>query len=225
MFGAWQAGAWSVLARALQPDLIVGCSVGALNGYAIAANWTPEELCRWWRRPGMASFKNLPRIIETMMQRPLQRDFALVIVDVMRMKPQTIFGPDVRAAHMLASCAVPGAMLPQRIGGRFYVDGGLLNPLPVWAAVELGATRIVAMNVLPQVPSKALAPLVKGFRCVFGYRPALPPDVELTTLLPESTLGSMKDALVWDQNNVDRWIEEGARAAERHLAKEILKTA
>jgi predicted acylesterase/phospholipase RssA len=32
MFGAWQAGAWSVLARHFQPDLVVGASAGSLNG-------------------------------------------------------------------------------------------------------------------------------------------------------------------------------------------------
>ena len=215
MFGAWQAGAWRALAPAFQPDLIVGCSVGALNGYAIAAGWTPEELCHWWRQPGVASFKNLPKVIEGMMTRHLQREYALVVVDLLRMKPRTILGPDVTAAHLLASCAVPGAMPPQRLDGSFYADGGLLNPLPVWAAVQLGATRIVAMNVLPQVPSRILAPFVKGFRAVFGYRPPLPANVELTTLVPARQLGSMKSALVWEQGNVNRWIEEGAQAVER----------
>ena len=51
MFGAWQAGVWSGLAPEFQPDLIVGASVGSLNGYAIAGGVTPESLCEMWMRP------------------------------------------------------------------------------------------------------------------------------------------------------------------------------
>ena len=79
----------------------------------------------------------------------------MVLVDLLRMKPRTITGPvitgaNIRVEHLLASCAVPGAAWPRRIDGRWYLDGGLLNPLPVWAAVELGATRIVALNACPE---------------------------------------------------------------------------
>ena len=35
-WGAWEAGAWKVLSQTFQPDLIVGASVGAWNGWAIA---------------------------------------------------------------------------------------------------------------------------------------------------------------------------------------------
>src|ERR1035438_5321759 len=44
MFGAYQAGAWNVLSRRFQPDLVVGASVGALNGWAIAGGCSPAEL-------------------------------------------------------------------------------------------------------------------------------------------------------------------------------------
>jgi NTE family protein len=214
MFGAWQAGAWRALARRFQPDLIVGASVGSLNGYAIAAGWSAADLCEWWLRPGVASFGNLPKIVQELIDfRPLEREFAVVVVDLLRMKPRTVAGPHIRAEHLLASCAVPLAALPQRIEGRWYVDGGLLNPLPVWAAVELGATRIVALNCLPEIPSALLRPFVKGFRAVFGHHPPLPPGVELHTLTPHHTLGSLHDALSWKQANVARWIEQGAADA------------
>src|SRR5437667_282201 len=49
MFGAWQAGAWKALASRFQPDLVVGASVGSLNGYAIAGGASGQALCdfRW----------------------------------------------------------------------------------------------------------------------------------------------------------------------------------
>ncbi len=51
MFGAYQAGAWNVLSNRLQPDLVVGTSVGALNGWAIAGGCSAEELSAMWRNP------------------------------------------------------------------------------------------------------------------------------------------------------------------------------
>ncbi len=212
MFGAWQAGAWRALAPVFRPDLVVGASVGALNGYAIAAGWSPDHLCGWWREP--QSFRNLFGVIQSLMaERPLELPYAAVVVNALRMRPRTFIGAEVTARHLLASCAVPGVIPPRYVDGAWYLDGGLLNPLPVWAAVELGATRIVALNALPEIPSVLLKPLVKGFRAIFGHHPALPPGVELLTILPSRPLGSMRDALRWNRERAERWLEQGAADA------------
>ena len=212
MFGAWQAGAWSALAATFQPDLVVGASVGSLNGYAIAAGWRPQELCDFWRGPKVAAgFRELPEMIQAMMSaRPLTIEYAAVLVDLLRMKPRTVRGPKITWRHLAASCAVPGMLPPLRVDGRWYLDGGLLNPLPVWAAAELGATRIVALNALPEVPSRLLRPFVGAFRAMFGHHPALHSDVELTTIVPGQPLGSLSDALHWKQENIERWLKQGA---------------
>jgi predicted acylesterase/phospholipase RssA len=132
---------------------------------------------------------------------------------MLRLKPRIITGPLIHAEHLLASCAVPGAARPWRIDGRWYLDGGLLNPLPVWAAAELGATRIIALNVLPEFPSPLLRPFAKAFRFCFGHNPPLPPGVELTTLIPRRKLGSLHNAISWNSANAARWIEQGATDA------------
>lgn len=213
MFGAWQAGAWRTLAPSFRPDLIVGASVGSLNGYAIASGWTPPELCAWWLNPRVG-FDHLRETAETLVaSRPLEREYAVVIVEPFRMRPRTFSGAEVTAGHLLASCAVPGAFPPQKIGGTWYVDGGLLNPLPVWAAVELGATRILALNALPDFPSALLRPFAKAFRAVFGHNPPCPAGVELVTLLPSRPLGGLSDAIRWNRPNIERWIAQGAADA------------
>jgi predicted acylesterase/phospholipase RssA len=215
MFGAWQAGAWRVLEPVFRPDLVVGASVGSLNGYAIASCWSAGDLCAWWQRPGVAAFKSLPETIRALMAaRPLDIEYAAVLVDLLRVKPRTVCGPEVTAQHLYASCAVPGAVLPKRVDGRWYLDGGLLNPLPVWAAVELGATHIVALNALPEVPTALLRPFVNAFRAVFGHRPSLPAGIELVTLSPSRRLGSMRDAMRWKQDNIERWILQGEADAK-----------
>jgi NTE family protein len=226
MFGAWQAGAWSALALTFQPGLVVGASVGALNGYAIAAGWTPRELCDFWRHPFVAGgFRRLPEMTRALMAaRPLEIEYGAVLVDPLRMRPRTFRGPEITWRHLAASCAVPGMLPPRRIGGRWYLDGGLLNPVPVWAAVELGATRILALQALPEIPSALLKPFVRAFRAVLGHHPELQSHVELITIVPGRRLGSLSDALHWKRENIDRWLDQGAGdvlAAKKHLQPQM----
>ena len=54
-------------------------------------------------------------------------------------------GPVVPA--ILASAAVPGLLPPAEIDGEHFLDGGLVNSIPVSRAVELGATRIFVLQV------------------------------------------------------------------------------
>src|ERR1019366_6945645 len=98
MFGAWQAGAWRSLAARFKPDLVVGASVGSLNGYAIAAGWSAADLCHLWLRPGVARFENRHKTVHGLMNvRPWEIEYGGVLVDLLRMKPRTVSGKTVRA--------------------------------------------------------------------------------------------------------------------------------
>ncbi len=48
MFGAYQAGVWSSLEGLIKPDIVVGASIGSLNGWLIAGGSTGEDLRRRW---------------------------------------------------------------------------------------------------------------------------------------------------------------------------------
>jgi NTE family protein len=212
LFGAWQAGAWRALAGRVQPDLIVGASVGSLNGYLIASAASPDELRAMWLDPGFAKFRDLQSNIRLMMSHyKLRTGFAVAVTDLLRMKPRIFRDSEITWRHLAASCALP-LVLPQiRIGGRLYSDGGLLNPLPVWAAVDLGATRIVALHALPELPSAWLRLMAKPFRG--RYNPPLPPDLELNVICPSRTLGSFSDSVRWKRDNIERWLAQGAEDA------------
>jgi len=213
-FGAWQAGAWRALIGRFAPDLVVGASVGSLNGYAIAGGASAEELAGFWLRPESTRLRNLPANIQDLMARYSPRvEFAAVVTDAVRLKPRIFRGAEITWRHLAASCAIPGVMRHYRIGGRWYTDGGLLNPLPVWAAAELGATRIIALNALPKVPWALLAPFIKGFRRVAGYHPPLPEGVKVITLETDGALGSPVEVLRWRRDNVERWMQMGFEAA------------
>ena len=142
LFGAWQAGAWSVLADHITPDLIVGASVGSLNGYVIASGGSPEELRSMWLDPAFARFADLASNIRRMMARyTLRMPFAITATELPRMKPRIFRDSEITWRHLAASCALPFALPQVRIGTHWYSDGGLLGALPLWAAAELGATQ------------------------------------------------------------------------------------
>jgi len=215
MFGAWQAGAWRALAGRMRPDLVVGASVGSLNGYAIAGGATPEELAEFWLSPQHADLSNLPKTLHNLFARfSPQVEYAVVLTEVPRFKARIFRGPEVTWQHLAASCAIPGVLRPYRFNRRWHFDGGLLNPLPVWAAVELGATEIVALHALPEIPAWWMRPFVAGFRGTLGYNPPLPEGIDLTVIQTDGAIGSMRDALKWNRENVERWLELGYSAGQ-----------
>jgi predicted acylesterase/phospholipase RssA len=214
LFGAWQAGAWAAIAGGWMPELIVGASVGSLNGYAISCGASPEQLWELWRQERLSKFGRLSSNLRDLTEQYRPRiDFAAVATDLLRMKPKIFRGKQLRWVHLAASCALPLVFAPVRIEGRLYADGGLLNPLPVWAAVELGATEIIALHALPEIPSWWLRPPVRAFRRVFGVHPPLPSSVSCAVIQPGRRLGSTRDALEWRRENIERWLRQGREDA------------
>ncbi len=225
MFGAWQAGAWRALAHCFRPDLVVGASVGALNGWAIAGGISPQELIDFWMRPDIGEFRNLPQIVRDMMQRyPLRTGYAVVVTDSLRIQPAVFSGDAVTWKHLAASCAIPGVLPQYRIEGRWYSDGGLLNPLPVFAAVDLGATEIVAIHPIWPKPALLFRPAVNALVRIFGHYPQVPEGVNLATL-GTPPLGTIYDALHWNREHIARWIDLGYAASvefcKKHFASQM----
>jgi NTE family protein len=220
LFGAWQAGAWSVLVKHFAPDLIVGASVGSLNGYVIASGGTPEELQEMWLEPAFARFKDLPSNIRRMMARyTLRMPFAITATELPRMKPRIFRDSEITWQHLAASCALPFALPQVRIGAQWYSDGGLLGALPAWAAAELGATRIVGLQALPRPASWWLGQATRAFRAVAGHNPPVPPGVEVQEIRPGRPLGSVRDTIQWKRGNIEHWLKQGAEDAAAALKK------
>ena len=100
-----------------------------------------------------------------------------------------------------------------RIGDDWYSDGGLLGALPLWAAAELGAKRMVGLQALPQSPSWWLHQFVRAFRGVAGHNPPVPPGIEVLEIRPGRPLGSVRDTIQWKRSNIERWLDQGAEDA------------
>jgi NTE family protein len=225
MFGAWQVGVWQVLRERVQPDMIVGASAGSLNGWAVAGGATVEELTREWLDPlstgrimrlsphptGLMKPEGLYATARKFFAeyRP-KVPFGLTLVEVPRLRPCLARDDEITWEHLAASCSIPFVFPPVRIGGKRYVDGGLLGAVPLWAAEKMGATRVVAANCLTSMPFRVMR------RVVRPRQPSAKLEVQL--IEPEHPLGLLQDAIIWKKANVERWIEQGARDANRVLS-------
>lgn len=235
MFGAYQAGAWKALAPAFRPDLVVGTSVGAINGWAMASDCPPDKLIETWLQLDyLSSFRlHFPTSwtdgildsspVNDMVNRVFAEfkpkiEYGAVITDTLKLRPVLFRTPQVTCEHLGASAAMLGFFRQYRIDGRVYSDGGLLDSLPIWAAAEMGATHVVAINALPDLPSVLVKAFVGGVRKVSGYRKPPIGHLEIIRITAPVNLGSAKDALYWKRANIARWIEKGQKDGEAALA-------
>jgi NTE family protein len=175
VLGATQVGMLRALLEAgIQPDLVLGTSVGAVNGAVIAAD--PSEagvkvLIDLWRSmadTGIFSDTVLSRATTLARYRthlyspaPFQRQLREHLPETfadLRVPFQCVAASIERAgAHWFttgplptavqASCAVPGLLPPVQIGGEHFLDGGLVHSIPVGRALALGATEIYILHV------------------------------------------------------------------------------
>jgi NTE family protein len=215
LWAAWEVGAWNVLAPRFRPDLIVGASAGAWNAWAIAGGATPEQLAEQWLDPragkimqfhlhsrGVLRGEPLMEMARELFDLYQPRmPFALTMVELPSLRSYIVREDKVTWRHLAASCAIPFGFPPVEIDGRLYVDGGLRSGLPLWAAEALGAQRAFALNVLSTPGFRLLHRVMRGKRASSALR--------VTRLEPSHRLGSLRDAVIWNPSNIERWIEMG----------------
>jgi NTE family protein len=233
-FGAYQIGVWKVLARELQIDLVAGASVGALNGWLIAARCPVANLEQRWLDPATAShltFHPKPGVRNGFFQsapllhnvEELHREytpvipFGLVAVELPRLHQRLFRTPQVTPRHLLATCSIPFILPSVKIDGRRYTDGGLLEKLPLWAAVQMGADEIIAIDSLPPVTPWWVHAGTAAVRLVRPRR-GVPPGVRVTVIAPSEPMGTARDAVIWKRENIERWLAMGERDAARVFA-------
>jgi NTE family protein len=234
-FGAYQAGVWKALHGVYEPDLVVGASIGALNGWLIASRCLPEALIEEWLSPRTAAILR-PRFPRTLSGgcigreafEALVRDFTLrftpaipfaaVVSEMPTLRRRAVLAPEATWRHLCASCSVPLLMPQYRLEGRWCIDGGLVSSVPVRAAAALGATKILAVRILPR-----RAPLwVRAARAVLlgwsrGERRE-PCAAEVAMIEPEPALGEYAEMAAWRPGRVREWIERGFEDARAALA-------
>jgi NTE family protein len=172
--GAVQVGMAASLEHfRIRPDLIVGTSVGALNGALLAAEprTAVAQLAAVWRRlrrtdvfplqAGSVLGALLGRSRHLVPAAPLKdvidgllpvRDFAELAVPFTAVATEELSGHRVAlasgdlASALLASTAIPGVFPPVQRDGRSLVDGGMSANVPIDVAASLGARSIVVAD-------------------------------------------------------------------------------
>lgn len=165
----------ALIERGIVPDLVLGTSVGAINGVAVAAAPTPagiEQLSAAWTdiertqvfdgsvvrrlatlartRTHLHSNASLCRMLSELL--PVSRiedlavPFQCVAASIERAGEHWFTeGPIVPA--VVASASVPGLLAPVEIDGEHFIDGGVVNSIPLSRAIALGAQQVYVLHV------------------------------------------------------------------------------
>ena len=130
----------------------------------------------------------------------------------------------------MSSAALPPYLPPWRVGGRRYLDGGVLTKLPLLAAIERGATQIVALNVTGAL---GRAPEARGMIAVAGRALSLANEamtqreIDLARLtgaeLHLLNLEAPEGVAFWDFSQAGKLKEGGRKAALAWLASTPLR--
>jgi len=155
----------TLVAHGIIPDVIVGTSIGAVVGGCFAAHamdaledWSRSLTVRSILRyldinlsgSGLIRGGNLAKRLEDGLPDKRIEELAIRFAAI---ATEFNTGHEIwltrgRLAEALrASYALPGIFPPVRIGGRWLVDGALVNPVPVSAARALGARLVIAVNL------------------------------------------------------------------------------
>jgi NTE family protein len=176
VLGAYEVGMLkALLEQGVRPDVIVGTSVGALNGAFVAADPRVETAVRleglWQQMTQSGVFSgSLLRRAGTLartrthlhavgpLRELLQEALPVERIEDLQVRFECVAASIERAAEhwftagpladsVLASCAVPGLFAPVRIGDEHFLDGGLVHSIPVGRAVALGARTVYVLQV------------------------------------------------------------------------------
>ncbi len=177
LLGAVEVGMLRALFEAgVHPDLILGTSVGALNGALVAADPSPaviDKLVGLWESAvatrevyGDGAVRQVTRAVRTgthlHSSRPLRERLAQELGELTFAELVVPFqccaaSIEDAAEHwftqgrvtdaVMASAAVPGLLRPAEVDGRHYLDGGIVNSIPVGRAVECGADTVFVLQV------------------------------------------------------------------------------
>ena len=252
----------ALLERDLTPDLVLGTSVGALNGAMVARDPTVdviERLTELWQSAAESRMVYGDRPLRTVRRavftrthiysaKPLtdrlREEFGDLTFEDLPVRLQVCAASIERAAEhwfsagplveaVVASAAVPGLLPPARVGDEHFLDGGIVNSIPVGRAVQLGASRIFVLQVgridRPLTPPTRPWDVARvSFEVARRHRFAremaeLPPEVEAHVLPAAGTSAKDDNPLGYrDFSGVQERIEASYAAAADYLDDWVL---
>ena len=164
--GFAHVGVIAVLEEAgIKPNVIVGTSAGSLVAALYASGKTSAQLQQTaltmeevaitdWMLPiigrGMFRGEALARYVNELLAGRLMENMAIplgIVATDLGNGNAVLFQKGDTGAAVRASSAVPAVFVPVKINGREYVDGGLVSPVPVRFARQMGADIVIAVDI------------------------------------------------------------------------------
>lgn len=243
-FGAYQAGAWRALEEhAWEPDLIVGVSIGAVNAFALSHGASCDEIAYVWHdlprelggvaHAALSPWKHLQlfrdwldEVVMRFGTRQPRCEMRAVLLEAPSLRFRTENCVNDPRRYLEAACALPGILAPVRAGGKWLIDCGATRHLPIREALSLGATEIVAIDLLKHNP----VPLARYVRKKilsardFLHGETSEPSAEelarisLAVIAHDHPLGSLPDAFRWSPQHVERLLRLGYEDGRRTLS-------
>ncbi|HEX4842641.1 MAG TPA: patatin-like phospholipase family protein [Limnobacter sp.] len=150
-------------AHGIRPNIVVGTSAGSFVGALYASGMSAYTLQRvalnmqesdirdlTLSSQGFLVGEKLQQYVNLQVKnKPIQAfpiRFAAVATDL-ESGEKVAFNFGNAGQAVRASCSIPNVFLPARIGKRQYVDGGLVSPVPVLTAREMGADVVIAVDI------------------------------------------------------------------------------
>ncbi len=148
-----------------KPALVVGTSAGSLVAALYASGQTPAQLQQTaltleevaitdWMLPifgrGMFRGEALARYVNSLVAGRLMENMAMplgIVATDLNSGQAMLFQRGDTGTAVRASSAVPAVFVPVKINGREYVDGGLVSPVPVRFARQMGADLVIAVDI------------------------------------------------------------------------------
>jgi NTE family protein len=149
----------------IKPDLVVGTSAGSLVAAIYATGKTAAQLQQValgmeeaeitdWTLPffgrGMLRGEALARYINVQVNNKLIESMVIplgIVATDLRTGQGALFQRGDTGMAVRASSAVPSVFNPVKIGANEYVDGGLVSPVPVRYARQMGAELVIAVDI------------------------------------------------------------------------------
>lgn len=147
----------------IRPKLVVGTSAGSFVGGLYASGLSPFALQQLalnleesdvrdltLSRQGFLLGQKLQDYINSQVsQQPIQNfpiRFAAVATEADTGR-KVVFTRGNAGQAIRASCSIPNVFVPVTIAGKEYVDGGLVSPIPIETARDLGADVVIAVDI------------------------------------------------------------------------------
>jgi len=224
--------------QGIVPDIVVGTSAGSLvgalyaagnNGFALQkmAQEMDEASISDWSVPffskvsgvlkgeGVQNYVN--RAVNNVPIEKFKLTFGAVATDLKSGQP-ILFQRGNAGIAVRASSAVPGVFQSVKIGERYYVDGGLVAPVPVSFAREMGADFVIAVNISAQPEEQASSSSVDVMLLTFAIMGQSINNYELkgADVVIQPKLGGMKGSDFAGRNIA---ILAGEQAAMKAIAE------